>query len=142
LIFRNQYSLLEGKTCWLYYALCQCLSEKKPVILYNNSTRFLFVEEGVYFETPSFLSIDFKTRVWTLVDADENAIGIPSHLIANLTQHLIIFTTSPKPSRWHPLTKTTSAAVVIMNPWTRKEILQALVHPFPPSFSELTISSV
>ncbi len=85
------------------------------------------MDEGVYAETPNFLSIDFAARIWTLVDVDEDMIGVPSHLVVEGTRHLIIFITSPKSSRWKSLTKTTSPLVVIMNPWTIDEILQAFV---------------
>src|SRR6266571_5811755 len=62
---------LKGKSYWVLYALRRRLAEGKPVIWYRASTRFLFVNEGVY-ETPKdFLSTDLNTRVWTLVDSDE-----------------------------------------------------------------------
>ncbi|KAH9056964.1 hypothetical protein EDB87DRAFT_1578994 [Lactarius vividus] len=95
------------------------IREGKPVIWYRHSTRFLFVNEGVYKVLKNFLSTDFSIRVWTLVDSNE----IPSELAVYQSQH--IFTTLPHGKRWKPLERPADCAVFSMNPWTRKEILQA-----------------
>ncbi|KAH9082284.1 hypothetical protein EDB83DRAFT_2337503, partial [Lactarius deliciosus] len=101
---------------WILYALRRRLSEGKQVIWYRDSTRFLFVNEGVYKVPKDFFSTDFSIRVWTL------------------SQHLNIFTTLPQAERWKPLERTTDCAVFFMNPWTRKEILQAaVIHGFNSS---------
>ena len=88
----------------------------------------LFVEEGVFRGPPDTPSTDFKKRIWTLVDADED-VRIPPSLAVHGTKLLNIFVSYPEPSRWKPLEKTTLCTVAIMNPWTRKEISQALAHP-------------
>ncbi|KAH8991968.1 hypothetical protein EDB92DRAFT_1990581 [Lactarius akahatsu] len=116
-----------------FYALRRRLSEGKPVIWYRDSTRFLFVNEGVYKVPENFISTDFSIRVWTLVDSDE----IPPELAVHQSQHLNIFTTLPQAERWKPLERTTDCAVFFMNPWTRKEILQASVHLLLPSLFKL-----
>ncbi|KAH9043692.1 hypothetical protein EDB85DRAFT_710629 [Lactarius pseudohatsudake] len=119
-----------GKSYWILYALRRRLSEGKPVIWYRDSTRFLFVNEGVYKVPKDFLSTDFSIRVWTLVDSDE----IPPELAVHQSQHLNIFTTLPQAERWKPLERTTDCAVFFMNPWTKKEILQAaVIHGFTSS---------
>ncbi|KAH9017577.1 hypothetical protein EDB85DRAFT_2096392 [Lactarius pseudohatsudake] len=113
-----------GKSYWIFYTLHRRLCEGKPVIWYHDSTRYLFVAEGVYIleNTPS---TSFKTHVWTLVDTDEDSNGMPPHLAVHLTQHFLIFTTTPQRCRWRRLGKTTLRTVVIMNPWTRAELSEA-----------------
>ncbi|KAH9017447.1 hypothetical protein EDB84DRAFT_1276537 [Lactarius hengduanensis] len=116
-----------GKSCWLTYALCQRLVEGEPVVWFSGTRRYLFVNEGV-FEIPlDYPSPNFKTRIWTLIDADDCKDGIPDYLGPHRTQHLIILSSSPKSSRWQLLTKTTECSIAIMNPWTREEISQAAV---------------
>jgi hypothetical protein len=128
---------LQGKSYWVFYALRRRLAEGKPVIWYRNSRRFLFVKDGVYEAPKGFQSTDLKTRVWTLVDSDELE-GIPPELAVQQTQHLIIFTTSLEPQRWKPLEGTTVFGVFIMNPWTRKELIQAFV-PLVPFLFKIII---
>ena len=96
-----------------------------------------FEEEGVFQGPPDTLSTDFKKGIWTLVDADED-IRIPPSLAVHGTKLLNIFVSYPEPSRWKPLEKTTLCTVANMNPWTRKEVSQALAHPPPLSTFELT----
>ncbi|KAH8976722.1 hypothetical protein EDB86DRAFT_3057817 [Lactarius hatsudake] len=116
-----------GKSCWLTYALCQRLVEGKPVIWFSDTSRYLFVNEGVFEIPPDYNSTNFKTRIWTLIDADNCKDGIPDYLGPHRTKHLIILSSSPKSSRWQLLTKTTECSIAIMNPWTREEISQAAV---------------
>ena len=118
-------NLLQGKTCWVIYALHRCLTEGKPVIWYHNSRQFLSVEEGVFELPEDFPATIFKTRVWTLVDSDESPTGVPPRLAVHYTKHFNIYTSSPPSSRWKPLRKTTQCREVIMNPWSREEISQA-----------------
>ena len=132
---------LKGKSYWVLYALRRRLAEGKPVIWYRATRRYLFVEEGAFVAPQDYPSTDFKTHIWTLVDADESSSGIPSHLSMHDTKHLIVFVSYPQSSRWKSLEKTTQCRVAIMNPWTREEI-RALAHPLPPSMSELTICSL
>ncbi|KAH8994357.1 hypothetical protein EDB86DRAFT_2926188 [Lactarius hatsudake] len=116
-----------GKSYWVQYALRRRLAEGKPVMWYRDSRQYLFVEEGVY-EVPQYCpSTDFKTLVWTLVDADECPNGIPSYLAVHDTKHFNVFVSYPQSSRWEPLEKTTQCAVIVMNPWTKTEISQAAV---------------
>ena len=124
---------LKGKSYWILYALCRCLAEGKLVFWYNDSRRLLFVNEGVYVAPKDFPSMELKTRVWTLVDSNEPSWEVPPKLAVHHTQHLNIFTTSPQSERWKPLERTTICGVIIMNPWTRKEIFQALDHLLLPS---------
>ncbi|KAF8473736.1 hypothetical protein DFH94DRAFT_764217 [Russula ochroleuca] len=113
-----------GKSYWIFYALCRRLAEGKPIMWYRDSVMYLFVSDGVYKTTENPHSSLFKTRVWTLVDADGENIFPPS-LAQHGIKYLHIFTTSPKWGRWKSLTKTTSCAIAIMNPWTRGEISAA-----------------
>ncbi|KAH9034849.1 hypothetical protein EDB85DRAFT_2087937 [Lactarius pseudohatsudake] len=116
-----------GKSYWLTYALCRRLTEGEPVIWFTGMHLYLFVEEGV-FEVPSdYSSTDFKTRIWTLIDADDSMDGIPDFLAPHRTKHLIILSSSPKSSRWQRLNKTTECSIAIMNPWAREEISKAAV---------------
>ncbi|KAH8996620.1 hypothetical protein EDB92DRAFT_1793737 [Lactarius akahatsu] len=114
-----------GKSYWLTYALCRRLTEGGPVIWFRSAKRYLFVDEGVFVVPPDYPSTDFKTRIWTLVDADDKD-GIPDCLAAlQETNHLIISSSSPKSSRWKLLTRSTLCSVAYMNPWKREEISKA-----------------
>ncbi|KAH9080202.1 hypothetical protein EDB83DRAFT_2513110 [Lactarius deliciosus] len=118
---------IPGKSYWVQYALRRRLAEGKPVMWYRDSRQYLFVEEGVFVVPQYYASTDFKTLVWTLVDADECPSGIPSYLAVHDTKHFNIFVSYPQSSRWESLEKTTQCAVIVMNPWTRTEISQAAV---------------
>lgn len=100
------------------------------MIWYRASTRYLFVKDGVYKGPKEFKSTELKAMIWTLVDSDELAT-VPPELAVQQTKHLIIFTTSLQPSRWKPLRGTTIPGVILMNPWTSEELLNASVPPFP-----------
>ena len=129
---------LQGKSYWIYYVLCRRLAEKKPVLWYRDSRLYLFVSDGVYESPTNLSSALFRTRVWTLVDTD-NETSFPPVLSQPGTNNLIIFATSPIQQRWASLEKTTTWDVAIMNPWTRREISEALVHSLLSSMFKLTI---
>ncbi|KAH9006497.1 hypothetical protein EDB86DRAFT_2795089, partial [Lactarius hatsudake] len=115
-----------GKSYWLTYALCRRLTEGGPVIWFRSGKRYLFVDEGVFVIPPDYPSTDFKTRIWTLIDADDSKDGIPDCLATlQETNHLIILSSSPKSSRWKILTRATLCSVAYMNPWKREEISKA-----------------
>jgi hypothetical protein len=116
-----------GKSVWLYYALCRCLSERRPVIRYYCKKPYMFAEEGVYDMGKHFhfLQARFESDVWTLVDSDESQNGIPMEFIGHDKQFFVIYTTPPVEERWSRLQKTAAETIVVMNPWTRSEIYQA-----------------
>lgn len=66
-----------------------------------------------------------KIFVWTLVDSDASPDGVPTHLAFCGTRHFIIYTTSPEKKRWSRLHKIIEENVIVMNPWTRGEIIRA-----------------
>ena len=107
--------------------LCRRLAEKKPVLWFRDPVLYLFVNDGVYESPENISSTSFKTRVWTLVDVDSDEI-FPPVLSQQGTNNLNIFATSPKIERWDGMRKTTTFKVACMNPWTRREISEALVH--------------
>lgn len=113
-----------GKSYWILYVLCRRLAYKKPVMWYRGHRLYLFVEDGVYLAPKDYPSTEFRTRVWTLVDSDESNI-FPESLAVPDTKHMIVFVSSPKEERWKGMTQTTTCAVAIMNPWTRREISEA-----------------
>lgn len=127
-----------GKSYWIYYALCRHLAERKPILWYIDPSLYLFVSDGVYMSPSNLSSASFRTRVWTLVDAD-NQKSFPHVLSSPGTNYLFIFATSPKQERWKSLVKTTIYEVAIMNPWTRKEISKALTRSHLSSMFKLTI---
>ena len=118
---------LKGKSYWIYYVLCRRLAEKKPVLWYRDSRLYLFVSNGVFESPKNISSALFRTRVWTLVDADHET-SFPPVLSQPGTNNLIIFVTPPIQQRWAGLEKTMTWDVAIMNPWTRREISEALAH--------------
>jgi len=81
------------------------------------------VREGVFQAPSAFLSSQSRGFIWTLVDADEDRDGVPETLIPTHTGHFIICSTSPAHSRC--VHKTVKECIVVMNPWTRKEIFRA-----------------
>jgi hypothetical protein len=113
-----------GKSVWVYYALCRCLSEKRPVVWLHKKKLHMFVEEGVYDMGTDYLSAKYKTFIWTLVDSDESK-EVPENLMPLSTPFSVIYTTFPAKERWSRMHKTTSNAVVLMNPWSRSEIHRA-----------------
>jgi hypothetical protein len=117
--------LFKGKSFWIYYALRRRLAERKPVIWYLGGKCYLFVDEGVYQIPRDFPTFSFKTFVWTFVDSDQSKDGVPPHLVPHETCYYVIYATSPCKERWSRLHKTTRVIRVIMNPWTREEILRA-----------------
>jgi hypothetical protein len=74
-----------------------------------------------------FHKSDFQAVAWTLVDSDGTKEGPPNSVMAHGTQHFVIFTTFPVNDRWSHMHKTAFTVVVVMNPWTREEILLACV---------------
>ncbi|KAN0127602.1 hypothetical protein V8E53_014580 [Lactarius tabidus] len=122
-----------GKSYWLIYVLCRRLAYKKPIMWYRGQRMYLSVEDGVYMAPIDHPSTAFRTRVWTLVDADQSEC-VPESLAVPDTKHMIIFASSPKQERWEGMTKTTNYSVAIMNPWTRAEISEAAaIHGFAAS---------
>ena len=117
--------------------LCRRLAEKKPVLWYHDSRLYLFVSNGVYESPKNISSALFRTRVWTLVDVDNDKL-FPPVLSQQGTNNLIIFATSPKKERWASLEEKMTWDVAIMNPWTRREISEALVHSYLSSMFKLT----
>jgi hypothetical protein len=71
-----------------------------------------------------FQKVHFKSFVWTLVDSDEATDGVPLDLVPHGTRLFVIFSSSPRGEGWSRLHKTVRTIVVIMNPWTMKEILR------------------
>lgn len=100
------------------------ISESKPVIWLYDGTYYLFVEEGVYELPPDFRRAIFRGIVWTLVDSDESTEGVPPSLVGHGTRLFVVYATSPARQRWSRLEKTTLTTTLIMNPWTRSEILR------------------
>ncbi|KIM80660.1 hypothetical protein PILCRDRAFT_822388 [Piloderma croceum F 1598] len=103
----------------------RCCAEQQPFVFYRNETCYLFVQEGVFEAPARFSSHQYHKYVWALVDADETTSGIPEGLIARFTRLLTIYSTSPDRSRWARVHKTVDERVLVMNPWTRKEIHRA-----------------
>lgn len=126
-----------GKSYWILYVLCRRLASRKPIMWYRGKRLYLFVEDGVYLAPTDHPSTEFRTRVWTLVDADEGD-RVPEALAVQDTKHMIIFASSPNKDRWKGLTKTTAIAIAIMNPWTRREISEAAaIHGLAASISAI-----
>jgi hypothetical protein len=68
---------------------------------------------------------EFETFVWTLVNSDETKEGVPPYLVTHGTGLYVIYATPPCNERWSRLHKTVRTITIIMNPWTRAEILRA-----------------
>ena len=117
--------MCEGKSVWVYYALCRRLVERKPVIWYRDHSCFLFLKGGVFRAPAEFPSSHFRTIVWTLVDSDESHEGPPPRLLTPGTRLYVIYITSPCAQRWSRMTNTVRDVRIIMNPWRKGEINNA-----------------
>ena len=97
--------------------------QKKLDIMYSSGTCWLFIEEGVFAQPMEFQASYYKT----LVDLADNApeLGPPIGLITHGTQHFVLYTMSPTPSRWKKLHQSMLWTVCVMNPWTLAEIHRA-----------------
>ncbi|KAH9166711.1 hypothetical protein EDB89DRAFT_1910472 [Lactarius sanguifluus] len=62
-----------GKSLWIIYALCRHLTEGEPFIWYRGTRRYLFVAEGVFMVPLDHLPTDFKTHIWTFINADDTS---------------------------------------------------------------------
>ena len=100
------------------------LSEKKPIIWYKFRKHYLFDEFGVRKITENSSYLESGSFTWTMVDSDESK-DVPPHLIAHGMHLFVIYVTSPARERWHRMHHTVHDAVVVMNPWKRKEIHRA-----------------
>ena len=109
----------------MYYALCRCLAEKRPVIWRYRGELYMFVEEGVYWMSTDFRRAWYHTDVWTLIDSDVSQGGIPTEFAERDLPFFIIYVTSPTRSRWSRMSKAFRLRVIVMNPWTRSEIYHA-----------------
>jgi hypothetical protein len=103
----------------------RCCAQRQPFIIYRESTCYLFVQGGVFKAPSSFLPSEYSQYIWTLVDADESPTGVPEKLISRGTKHFIVYSTPPNRSRWADVHQTVHERVLVMNPWTRNEILRA-----------------
>jgi len=112
---------------WLLYALRRRCAEKKPVIWYNGTTSFIFVDDGVYKMAPDFQDNEFKIFVWTLIDSDQAPQGVPPVFVQNRTRLFVNYASSPDKQRWKRLHKNVEDVTVVMNPWSWREILRACV---------------
>jgi hypothetical protein len=85
----------------------------------------MFVKDGVYQVGEHFQAAEYQSVVWVLVDSDESESGVPEVLITQNSPFFVIYTSFPAEERWSRMNKTMFNAVIVMNPWTRKEIHQA-----------------
>jgi hypothetical protein len=67
----------------------------------------------------------FPTDILTLIDSDESEDGPPSIAMTHGTHLAVIYTTFPAKDRWSRMHKTTLNIKVVMNPWSKAEILEA-----------------
>ncbi|KAF9502706.1 hypothetical protein BS47DRAFT_1070022 [Hydnum rufescens UP504] len=119
-----------GKSIWIWYAARRRMAAKEPFLLYYGSQLRLFVEDGVYDVPDRWQNEDFRYFIWTFVDSDESKEGIPSHFVRPSTPLFIIFTRSPEANCWNRLHKTMQEPeIIIMNPWSKSEILQIWAPP-------------
>jgi hypothetical protein len=112
----------KGKGFWVYYAAHHRLAEKKTFLWFYQANYYLFVKEGVYRLPSDWEHTDFLCIMWTLVDSDQSRVSVPEILVPHGTQLFVIYITSLAEERWSRMDKTTNPTVVIMNPWSRKEI--------------------
>ena len=110
---------------FLFYALCRCLAEKRPVIWSYRKIYHIFVEDGVYEMGEYFQVARYNNLVWTLVDSDKSPSGVPEMLVTHGTRFFVIYASPPASGRWARLEKAVTPITIVMNPWTRNEIHRA-----------------
>ena len=82
------------------------------------------MQEGVYGLPTDWEHADFRYIVWTLVDSDQSTAGVPEDLVPQGTRLFVIYVTSLAAERWSRLEKTTRPITIIMDPWSRSEIVR------------------
>ena len=110
----------------LLYMLRRRRAEKKPVIWYDGSDGYIFVEDGVYKMAQDFYINEFKIFVWTLVDADQAQDSVPAEFVWNRTRLFVLFASPPYSKRWNVSIRLD--IVLVMNPWTWREMLRTCVY--------------
>lgn len=130
----------EGKTSFQLFLLRVYLSRKRLVVIIKlqetieTSTsapqhyHLIFVGNQVYYKkgVPKFTLLPYGTIV--LLDAADGTPnittddGIVTAASSNTSPVFMIYTSSPKSTRWKVLSKTSGVAVVTMNPWSWDEL--------------------
>ena len=72
---------------------------------------------------PHYQDAKFKSLVWVLLDSDRTANDITP--LIDDARFFVIYTTSPAKQRWSYLPKSFSVKIIVMNPWSLGEMLQA-----------------
>ncbi|KAK2798546.1 hypothetical protein FQN50_008814 [Emmonsiellopsis sp. PD_5] len=119
-----------GKTEFLLYLLWRLLGEEISVLSKIESSEddyVLFSNGHAYLVPPSYL-VDSVTRselnrdLWVLVDSMAFENGLPSELKKwNGISPMLVYTTSPRASRWPKAQFSMRESTLIMDPWTRWE---------------------
>ncbi|KAI0294192.1 hypothetical protein BC826DRAFT_1175473 [Russula brevipes] len=118
--------MLHRKSYWISYAIRRRLGEGQPFMWCRSKFCFLFVEEGVFEMHQDQLRSDtFSSFIWTFTDASDTHEGVPFPMADTDGTFFNIHVSPPQRARWKSLMKSTSTSIVIMNPWTKDEIIQA-----------------
>ncbi|KAI0290204.1 hypothetical protein BC826DRAFT_970525 [Russula brevipes] len=115
-----------GKSYWIYYAIRRRLGEGQPFLWCQENHILLFVEDGV-FELPRkmFSSRYISPFIWTFINARyfPNDVVLPIDLWQSKLFN--IYVSLPRQKRWKHLEEDTLSSLVIMNSWTKDELVQA-----------------
>ncbi|KAI0293194.1 hypothetical protein BC826DRAFT_1015722, partial [Russula brevipes] len=123
-----------GKFYWINYAIRRRLGEGQPFLWCRANFCYLFVKEGVFKVHRDELHCDcFNSFIWSFSDANDTSKGVIFPLGGTDTPFFNIHVSSPQNERWKKLMKY-ALSIVIMNPWTKDEIIQAAhIHRVEPA---------
>ncbi|RXW14067.1 hypothetical protein EST38_g11787 [Candolleomyces aberdarensis] len=114
-----------GKTLWARYAAGRCIAESRPFIWFHESSSPVLVTTDGYFELPErwIGYIKSDAFLWTFFDSDSQNLF---NLFARPSPLVILYTASPfqKQYDWYKIQKHTHHTAIVMNPWTKGEILR------------------
>ncbi|KAK7443580.1 hypothetical protein VKT23_015752 [Stygiomarasmius scandens] len=131
-----------GKSLFLVFILIQRL-QKSLVTLFMSSSRelYLFLPNGTYttstVETFKFWHLQqfpnlLQSRIWSLIDADDNNQEPPAGLVVR-SHFYAVHAVSPNPQRFKNWKKQQIARIIVMEPWSDAELEQGLelLNPAP-----------
>jgi hypothetical protein len=111
-----------GKSLWIHYALRRCLGEKQATIWYL-SGKFYYFSDTLEIFDPTTHTLH-PPHTWCFVDSTEADV-LPTAIYNPLWKLFPIYVTSPKEERWAKLHQIRIPTLIVMNPWTRTELLAA-----------------
>jgi hypothetical protein len=117
--------LSTGKTVFLQYLLVERILDGLPTAYQMDSQKlflFLGAQDVQIFTERDMLDPEIYENAWALVDSNGGLEAPRYDLVKPNSKFFVVQATSPQPRRWKSWKKERSASMVIMNPWSWKEL--------------------